>query len=45
MQAETESGKYRVAVDAQMAEARALGITGVPTFIFDNKYAIAGARP
>ena len=45
MQAETERGKYRVAVDAQIAEARALGITGVPTFIFNSKHAIVGARP
>ena len=45
MQAETESGKYRVAVDAQIAEAHALGIAGVPTFIFDNKYSIVGAWP
>ena len=45
MRAETESGKYRAAVDAQIAEAHAAGITGVPTFIFDSKYAIVGARP
>jgi predicted DsbA family dithiol-disulfide isomerase len=45
MRRETESSKYRAVVDAQIAEARALGITGVPTFIFDNKHAIVGAQP
>jgi predicted DsbA family dithiol-disulfide isomerase len=45
MQVETESGKYRAAVDAQIAEARALGITGVPTFIFNGRYAVVGAQP
>jgi predicted DsbA family dithiol-disulfide isomerase len=45
IQRETESGKYRAAVDVQIAEAHARGITGVPTFIFDNKYAVVGAQP
>lgn len=45
MQRETESGKYELAVSAQLAEARALGITGVPTYIIDNQYAIVGAYP
>ena len=45
MQSKTENGKYKAAVDAQIAEARVLGITGVPTYIFDDKYAIIGAQP
>ena len=45
MQRETEAGKYRAAVDEQIAEARALGITGVPTYIFVDRYAIVGAQP
>lgn len=31
-------------VDAELAEARALGITGVPTFVFAGKYAVSGAQ-
>lgn len=45
MERQTESGRYRAAVDAQIAEARAMGITGVPTYIFNNKYAVVGAQP
>lgn len=45
MERQTESGHYRAAVDAQIAEARAMGITGVPTYIFNNKYAVVGAQP
>jgi len=32
-------------VHAEIAEARGLGITAVPTFIFDDKYAVQGAQP
>ncbi len=45
MQRETAAGRYRAAVDAQIAEAQAIGITGVPTFIFDGRYAVVGAQP
>jgi predicted DsbA family dithiol-disulfide isomerase len=45
MQRETEAGSYRAAVDRQIAEARALGITGVPAYIFDDQYAVVGAQP
>lgn len=45
MQDAVESGKYKAAVDEQIAEARELGITGVPTYIFDEKYAVVGAHP
>jgi predicted DsbA family dithiol-disulfide isomerase len=45
MQRETEAGNYRAAVDRQIAEARALGITGVPAYIFDDQYAVVGAQP
>jgi predicted DsbA family dithiol-disulfide isomerase len=33
------------AVDAEQAEARALGATGVPFFVIDRRYGIAGAQP
>ncbi|MGA5817343.1 DsbA family oxidoreductase [Kitasatospora sp. NPDC094028] len=31
-------------VDAQLAEARELGITAVPTFVFEGKWAVQGAQ-
>lgn len=32
-------------VKADLAEARKIGVTGVPFFVFDRKYAISGAQP
>lgn len=32
-------------VDADIAEAQALGIRGVPFFLIDRKYAVSGAQP
>jgi predicted DsbA family dithiol-disulfide isomerase len=37
-------GRYASRVDEQMAWARAAGITGVPTFIFDERFALVGAQ-
>ena len=45
MQRETESGKYSAPLDDELDYARNLGITGVPTFIFDDQYAVVGAQP
>lgn len=45
MQRETESGKYSAEVDEHFAQAHGLGITGIPTYILDDKYAIVGAQP
>jgi predicted DsbA family dithiol-disulfide isomerase len=45
MQRETQAGRFRAAVDRQIAEARALGITGVPTYIFDDRLVVVGAQP
>jgi predicted DsbA family dithiol-disulfide isomerase len=39
-----ESDAGTSAVDADLAEARELGITSVPTFVIDGKYAIQGAQ-
>ena len=44
MRKAVERGVYRAAVDAQIREARQLGITSVPTFVLDN-LAIVGAQP
>jgi predicted DsbA family dithiol-disulfide isomerase len=35
---------YAAAVEADVAEARAIGVTGVPFFVFDGRYAVAGAQ-
>ena len=45
MQQATEAGQFQLAVEAQINGARALGITGVPTYIFNDRYAIVGAQP
>lgn len=39
------SGEGREDVRAEIDNARKLGITAVPTFIFDRKYAVQGAQP
>jgi predicted DsbA family dithiol-disulfide isomerase len=45
MQAAVDAGQYRDEVEAQFAEARALGITAVPAYVFDNRFAVLGAQP
>lgn len=40
-----ESGRYESAVQADIAQAAAYGITGVPFFVIDGKYGISGAQP
>jgi len=37
-------GRYAERVDGQIAWARSAGITGVPTFIFDESFALVGAQ-
>ena len=39
------SGRYADAVRADEAKARAYGISGVPFFVVDAKFAISGAQP
>lgn len=39
------SDAYTNEVRADEAEAQALGIRGVPFFVFDRKYAVSGAQP
>ncbi|WP_042161185.1 DsbA family oxidoreductase [Paenibacillus gorillae] len=39
-----ESDAYKDAVKADFAEAKMLKITSVPTFVFNNNYAISGAQ-
>jgi len=35
----------RAAVESEIETARQMGVTGVPCFILDNKYALMGAQP
>lgn len=39
-----EKGEYREAVDQGIAWAQAIGVTGVPTFIFNEKHGVVGAQ-
>ena len=36
---------YTDSVNADIAEARAMGVTGVPFFVLDRKYGLSGAQP
>ncbi len=40
-----EQKTFNGLVDEEISEAQALGIRGVPFFVFDRKYAISGAQP
>jgi predicted DsbA family dithiol-disulfide isomerase len=40
-----ESGRFAPAVQADIAEAGAYGISGVPFFVFEGKYGVSGAQP
>ncbi|MGC0144357.1 MULTISPECIES: DsbA family oxidoreductase [unclassified Pseudactinotalea] len=44
MLAALEAGTYTGAVDADIAQARAYGIQGVPFFVVDGRYGISGAQ-
>jgi predicted DsbA family dithiol-disulfide isomerase len=39
------SSEGEAEVRAEIAEAQAMGVDAVPTFVFDGKYAVAGAQP
>lgn len=40
-----ESGRYAADVQADIAQAGAYGIQGVPFFVFDGRYGVSGAQP
>ncbi len=40
-----DSDRYRAEVNADQQQGDALGISGVPFFLFGNRYAISGAQP
>lgn len=37
--------RYRELMQRDIMEAQTLGVTGVPFFVFDRKYAVSGAQP
>ena len=45
MQREVEDEKYMAAVVDKVRWAYQIGVTGVPTYVINNKYAIVGAQP
>jgi predicted DsbA family dithiol-disulfide isomerase len=45
MQSDVESSKYTAEVAGQVEQAYAVGVTGVPTYVINNRYAIVGAQP
>ena len=40
-----DSDKYAYEVKQDLAEARQIGVRGVPFFLFNRKYAVSGAQP
>ena len=45
MQSAVESEKYLATVVDQVRWAYQIGVTGVPTYVINNRYAIVGAQP
>ena len=45
MQREVENEKYTANVADQVRWAYQIGVTGVPTYVINNRYAIVGAQP
>ncbi|SDX25909.1 DsbA family oxidoreductase [Paenibacillus sp. CF384] len=45
LQARLERGEGGEAVDADLKRAQQIGVTGVPFFVFNNRYALSGAYP
>jgi len=45
MQAVVDGGKYTAQVAEQVQWAQQIGVSGVPTYVINDRYAIVGARP
>ena len=45
MQREVEGEKYKAVVEDQVRRAYQIGVTGVPTYVINDRYAIVGAQP
>jgi predicted DsbA family dithiol-disulfide isomerase len=42
---EMERGTYKDNVEEQVRQAYRIGVTGVPTYVINDRYAIVGAQP
>ena len=45
MQREVQAGKYTANVEEQVQQAYRMGVSGVPTYVINNRYAVVGAQP
>ncbi len=45
MQTVVDGGKYTSEVADQVRQAQEIGVTGVPTYVINDRYAIVGAQP
>ncbi|MBI5950697.1 MAG: DsbA family oxidoreductase [Chloroflexi bacterium] len=45
MQAVVKGGRYTTEVAAHVRHAEEIGVTGVPTYVINDRYAIVGAQP
>ncbi|GAB4418665.1 MAG: DsbA family protein [Anaerolineales bacterium] len=45
MQRLVEAGTYTAAVQLEVDRAHQIGVSGVPTYVFNDRYAIVGAQP
>jgi predicted DsbA family dithiol-disulfide isomerase len=45
MQSVVDGGKYTAEVAAQVRQSQEIGVTGVPTYVINDRYAIVGAQP
>jgi predicted DsbA family dithiol-disulfide isomerase len=45
MQRQVEAGKYTSNVEEQVQQAYRMGVSGVPTYVINQRYAIVGAQP
>jgi predicted DsbA family dithiol-disulfide isomerase len=45
MQIAVDSGKYTAEVAEQVQQAYQVGVTGVPTYVINDRYAVVGAQP
>jgi predicted DsbA family dithiol-disulfide isomerase len=45
MQRMVEAGTYTAAVQSEVDRAYQIGVTGVPTYVLNDRYAIVGAQP
>ncbi len=45
MQTVVDNGKYTAEVAGQVRHAQEIGVTGVPTYVINDRYAVVGAQP